>query len=48
VPDTWIQAIKAGFFATWPGILAEIMRKYYSKTIDLTKGYMRADRKMLD
>ena len=45
VLDTWIQAIKVGFFATWPGILAEIVRKHYSKTIDLAKEHMRADRK---
>ena len=45
VPDMWIQAINAGFFATWPGITMEIVRKHYSKTIESGKGHMKADRK---
>ena len=45
VPDTWIEAINAGFFATWPGITADIVRKHYAKTIESAKGHMKADRK---
>ena len=42
---TWIEAINAGFFATWPGITSEIVPKHYAKTIELAKGHIKANRK---
>ena len=45
VPDTWIKEIKAGFFATWPGLTAELVHKYYKRTEETEKGHMKADSK---
>ena len=45
VPATWIEAINAGFFAISLSITLEIVHKYYSKTIELAKEHMKADRK---
>lgn len=28
VPQTWIQAIDASFFSTWPGLTSKLVRKY--------------------
>ena len=44
VPDTWIKAIKAGFFATWPGLTDQLVKKHYSRTPETEKGHMKADR----
>lgn len=43
VPETWIQAIDAGFFATWPGLTSALVRKHLPPSIETTKGHMRAD-----
>ena len=45
VPDTWVRAINAGFFATWPGLTADLVKKYYRRTEETEKGHMKADRK---
>ena len=45
VPSAWIQAIEAGFFAAWPGLASELMRKHLELSIEATKGRLRADRK---
>ena len=44
VPSTWIQAINAGFFATWPGLTPELVYKHLETTEATTKGHMRATR----
>jgi hypothetical protein len=28
VQDTWLKAIRAGHFATWPGLTADLVRKH--------------------
>ena len=45
VPQTWMQAIEAGFFATWPGLTSKLVRKYLTRTVETDKGHLRADRK---
>ena len=32
VPNTLIESIKAGFFATWTGLIANLVRKYLNKS----------------
>ena len=48
IPDAWMQAIKAGFFTTWPGLTKKLVRKYYTRTIETEEGHMKARRKILD
>ena len=43
-PDTWIKAIKAGFFATWPRLTDQLVSKHYKRTPETEKGHMKADR----
>ena len=45
VPETWIKAIDAGFFATWPGLTSQLVKKHLSRTIETDMGHLRADRK---
>lgn len=33
VPETWIKAIEAGFFATWPGLTSKLVKKHLTRTI---------------
>jgi len=41
VPSTWIVAIDAGFFTTWPGLTSDLVRKHLAKSIATAKGHMR-------
>ena len=45
VPETWIKAIDAGFFATWPGLTSQLVKKHLNRTIETDVGHLRADRK---
>ena len=44
VPATWIKAINAVFFATWPGLTAKLVREYLDDQPATVKGHMRANR----
>ena len=44
VVSTWTRAIQAGYFATWPGLTVELVRKHLPKSLATTKGHLRADR----
>lgn len=41
VTSTWLKAIEAGFFATWPGLTLDLVRKHLPKSIATAKGHMR-------
>jgi hypothetical protein len=47
VSSTWIKAIDAGYFATWPGLTAELVRKHLPKSLATSKGHMRHERQGL-
>ena len=32
VPSTWIDAINAGFFTTWPGLTADLVKKHLQRS----------------
>jgi hypothetical protein len=38
---TWIKAIDAGFFATWPLLTSKAVRKHFPEAVETTKGHMR-------
>jgi hypothetical protein len=38
VQDTWLKAIRAGHFATWPGLAEDLVRKHLPKEIGDGKG----------
>jgi hypothetical protein len=40
VTDTWLKAIQNGYFATWPSVTVENVRKYISKSDATYKGHM--------
>ena len=44
VPQTWIKAIRSNFFATWPGLTAELVRKHLKENLETTKGHMLSNR----
>ena len=37
---TWIKAIKAGFYATWPMLTTAAANKYFSEFGKMQKGHM--------
>lgn len=39
--STWIDAIAAGFFATWPGLTVDLVRKHLPPSEATTLGHMR-------
>lgn len=47
LPESWIKAIDAGFFATWLGLTSKLARKYQCKTrnIKTDQGHLRTTRK---
>ena len=47
IPESWITAIDAGFFATWPGLTSKLVRKYLCKdrNIETDQGHLRTTRK---
>ena len=45
VVSTWTQAIDSGFFATWPGLTSDLVRKKPPKSLATAKGHLRQDRK---
>ena len=44
VVSTWTRAIDAGFFATWPGLTSDLVRKHLPKSLATAKGHLRQDR----
>jgi hypothetical protein len=44
VKDTWIKAIAAGNFSSWPGLSVDIVRKYLAKADANVKGHMNQQR----
>ena len=38
---TWIKAIDAGFYATWPMLTSKAVRKHFPESEETTKGHMR-------
>jgi hypothetical protein len=47
VSSTWIKVIEADYFATWPGLTADLVRKHLPKSIPTAKGLMRHERQGL-
>ncbi|KAL7537341.1 hypothetical protein ACHAWF_005737, partial [Thalassiosira exigua] len=44
VKSTWIDAVRAGNYATWPGLTVEAIQKYYPETNATQEGHMHAQR----
>ena len=44
VEDTWINAINAGNYTTWPGITAAAVGKHFPKSDEMQKGQMKQQR----
>jgi hypothetical protein len=40
--STWTQAIEKNFFATWPGLTADNIRKYLPKSLATAKGHLKS------
>ena len=40
VKSTWISAINRGFFQSWPGLTAQMVRKHLPKSVATTKGHL--------
>ena len=44
VEDTWIKAINAGNYTTWPGITTVAVQKHFPKSDETQKGHMKRQR----
>ena len=42
--ETWIKAINAGYYLTWPGLTAARVRRFLPKTEETAIGHMQAQR----
>jgi hypothetical protein len=38
---TWLKAIEAGFYATWPLLTAKAVKKHFPETVETPKGHMK-------
>jgi hypothetical protein len=47
VQDTWLKSIRAGHFATWPGLTEDLVRKHLPTEIATLKGHLSQRRKKL-
>jgi hypothetical protein len=47
VQYTWLKAIRAGHFATWPGVTEDLVRKHLPKEIATVKGHLNQRRQNL-
>jgi hypothetical protein len=47
VLDTWLKAIRAGHFATWPGLTEDLVRKHLPKELAKVKGHLSQRQKNL-
>ena len=45
VLHTWTKAIDAGYFATWPSLTSELVRKHLPKLLATAIGHLKQDRK---
>ena len=43
VPSTWISAINARYFATWPGLTAGLVKKHLPKELATAKGHLKQE-----
>jgi hypothetical protein len=39
--ETWLKAIKAGNYITWPGITTKTVNRHFPKSDETTKGHMK-------
>ena len=42
--DTWLKAIKAGNYVTWPGINIKTVNRHFPESDETTKGHMKKQR----
>ena len=42
--DTWVKAIKAGFYVSWPGLIAEAASKHFPESEETQKGHLKKQR----
>ncbi len=47
VKDTWVKAINAGNYTTWPGLTATAVRKHFPESDETQKGHMKRQRQGL-
>jgi hypothetical protein len=44
VKETWIDAIKAGNYTTWPGLNVKVVNRYFPESDKTQKGHMKKQR----
>ena len=42
--ETWLKAIKAGNYVTWPGITTKTVNRHFPESDETTKGHMKKQR----
>ena len=44
VKDSWVDAIKAGNYTTWPGLNVKVVNRYFPESDETQKGHMKKQR----
>ena len=44
VKESWIDAIKAGNYTTWPGLNVKVVNRYFPESDETQKGHMKKQR----
>jgi hypothetical protein len=44
VQATWLEAIKAGNYVTWPGLTSTAVRKHFPESDEMQQGHMKKQR----
>ena len=45
LPSTFLRAINKGYFATWPGLITQLINKHLLKSMATSKGHMHMQQK---
>jgi hypothetical protein len=43
IKSTWLKAISAGYFSTWPGLTASLVIKHLQKLVATAQGHLRQE-----
>ena len=44
VKVTWLETIKKGYYAMWPGLTVAAVTKYFPDTVETMKGHLHIQR----
>ena len=45
--STWLNAIRQGFFVSWPGLTEDLVKNHLPPSLNIAKGHLQLQRKLL-